>query len=217
MLNLALVGEQQGRIRDLAGFRKSHRVPDEDSERTRAFVRRIAADDIGEDLDQRFADFRRQLNLKRIHMDVSEPHDGSGTITTPDFQYQISVTLCDEEPSELIWRRQVTNFTKAEAVLSDDFASTFGTVFDTVEFVPPEPVDVESFIDWIEDQPDGGLTPDYDRTATWCRLTAPAKMSATMLVQHHLVSLKSLTPCSPETLMRSFLAFQQLLPAIEWM
>lgn len=216
MVNLALVSEQRGRIRDLAGFRRSHRLPDEFSERAQAFVRRIAAEDIGDDLDQRFSDFRRQLGLKRVDMEVSEPHDGSGTITTPQFQYQVSVALCEDDLNSVVWRRRVCDFAAPDPVLSSDFAAAFGTVFDTVEFTPVDPIDVESFIDWIEDQSDSHLEPDYDRTGTWCRLLAAQQQTASMLVEHHQVSLQSLSPCSPERLLRSFLAFQKLLPAIAW-
>lgn len=216
MFNLALVCEQQSRVRDLTGFRKSHRVPDESSERTRAFVRRIAADDIGRDLDLRFSDLRRQLQLKRTQLDVAEPHDGRGTITTPEFQYQVTVELCHDEPSDLIWRRCVTDISTPESVLSDSFAAAFGTVFDTVEFTPTDPIDVPGLIDWIEDRSENHLRPEYDRTCSWCRLTAPGPTASEMLVEQHQVSLRSLTPCLPETLLKSFLALQTLLPSVAW-
>ena len=80
MLNLALVGEQESRVRDLAGFQKSHRIPEEDSQRSRAFVCRIAAADIDRDLDQRFADIRRELGLKRVQLEVLEPKSGCARI-----------------------------------------------------------------------------------------------------------------------------------------
>ena len=216
MLNLALVGEQRSRVRDLSGFRKSHRVPDEVSARANDFVRRIAADDLGEDLDQWFAGLRSELGLKRAQMEVSNPHHGMGTIITPTFQYQVSVGLCNDDPSLLTWRRQVSEFPALEAVLRDGFSSTFGTIFDTLEFTPLEPINVEEFIDWIEGSADSQLKPDYDRTATWCRLIAPQQMVSSMLVEAQMVSLKSLSPCPPETLVRSFMAFRELLPGITW-
>ena len=216
MLNLALVGEQRSRVRDLAGFRKLHRVPDEKSERSQAFVWRIAADDIGQDLDRRFADFRGELGLKRIQMKVSEPEGGRGTITTPSFQYQISVDLNCDDPSELVWRRCVSGFTAPEPVLSDSFSATFGTTFDTLEFIPAELIEVDAVIDCIEGQPHSPLESDYDRTATWCRLSVPEQMSSTLLIETGLVSLKSLTPCPPKVLLRSFVTYRELLPAIEW-
>ena len=216
MLNLALVGEQQSRVRDLSGFRKSHRVPGEVSARANDFVRRIAADDIGEDLDQWFAGLRRELGLKRAQMEVSDPYQGSGTIITPTFQYQVSVGLSNDDPSLLTWRRQVSEFAPLEAVLRDGFSSTFGTIFDTLEFAPVAPINVEEFIDWIEDRADSQLESDYDRTATWCRLIAPQQMASTMLIEAQMVSLKSLSPCPPETLVRSFMAFRELLPPITW-
>jgi len=85
-----------------------------------------------------------------------------------------------------------------------------------VEFAPAEPVDVERFIDWVEDQANRQLEPDYDRMATWCRLTAPQHMASTMLVQSHVISLKAAAPCRPGTLLMSFFAFRELLPAIPW-
>ncbi len=216
MFNIALVAQQRSRIRELIGFRKNHRVPDEHSERSRSFVRRIAADDIGKDLDQRFDDLRRQLQLKRVDMQVADPHDGTGSITTPHFRYQVSVVQSHDDPSAAVWRRQLSGFSAVDSVLSDELAAAFGTLFDTVEFTPADPIDVEAFIDWIEQQPDSRLEPDYDRTGTWCRLLAPQQQSSAMLVEHHQVSLQSLTPCSPATLVNSFLAFQKLLPSVAW-
>lgn len=216
MINLALVGEQRSRIRDLSGFRTSHRVPKEHSERTRAFVRRIAADDIGRDLDQRFSDLRRQMQLKRTQLDVSEPKEGRGEITTPEFQYRVTVELCEQDPTTLVWRRSVSDFHTTVSVLSEQFAAAFGTVFDTVVFTPPDPVDVEAFIDWMEEHPDNQLKPEYDRTGTWCRLTASQPQAAEMLVEHRQISLRSLTSCSPDALLSSFLAFRDLLPGIAW-
>jgi hypothetical protein len=216
MLNFSLVGLQECRVRDLAGFQKSHRVPEEDSQRSRAFVRRIAATDIGLDLDQRYADFRRELGLKRAQLEVSEPHDGCGTIATPAFSYQVSVDLRSEDPSTLFWKRRVFGFNAPEPLLSDSFSATFGTTFDTVEFEPLDPVDVEAFIDWIENQSDGKLEPDYDRMATWCRLTARDQTASTMLVQSHVISLTSLQPVPPVSLLQSFFSFRDMLPEIQW-
>ena len=216
MLNFALVGEQQSRVCDLSGFRRSHRVPDEVSARANDFVRRIASDDIGEDLDQWFAGLRRELRLKRAQMKVSDPYRGSGTIITPTFKYQVSVGLSEDDPSLVTWQRRVSEFAALEAVLRDGFSSTFGTIFDTLEFAPVEPIDVEEFIDWIEGKADSQLEPDYDRTATWCCLIAPQQMASTMLIEAQLVSLKSLSPCPPGTLVKSFMAFRELLPAITW-
>ncbi|MCH2200600.1 MAG: hypothetical protein MK102_01410 [Fuerstiella sp.] len=216
MLNLVLVGENESPVCDLTGFRKSHRVPDDTTDRSRTFVRRIAVDDVGRDLDQRFADLRRELGLKRAQMQVSDPADGCGSIKTPEFTYQVSADLSSKDPTAVVWRRSVFGFTAPESVLAENFSATFGTTFDTVEFAPRLPVDVETFIDWIEDQANCPLQADYDRTVSWCCLTAPQQKDSIMLIRPHVVSLQSLSPCAPKTLLTSFLAFHDLLPAIEW-
>ncbi|MCH2210489.1 MAG: hypothetical protein MK110_04255 [Fuerstiella sp.] len=216
MLNLVLVGENESPVRNLAGFRKSHRVPDDTSERSRAFVRRIAGDDVGRDLDQRFTDLRHKLGLKRVQIQVSDPADGCGSIRTPEFSYQVCADLSCSNSSAVVWRRSVYGFTAPDAVLSESFSATFGTTFDTVEFSPRQPVDVETIIDWIEDRTTCRLQADYDRTGSWCRLTAPQQMESMMTIRAHVVSLQSLNPCNPQTLLTSFLAFHDLLPVIEW-
>jgi len=216
MLNLALVGEQRGRVRDLVDFRKTHRIPDDHSERAQAFIRRIAASDLEADLDLRFAELRQHLGFKRIEMDVAEPIDGAASIQTPHFCYRVSIRLCDEDVSSTVCERRVDGFADPKPLLSQQFAAAVGSTFNSVAIAPAEPVDVESFIDWVEEQPDSQLEADYDRTATWCRVTFADQHAATMLIESDAIALTSTDSTSPATLLRSFMELREQLPAVMW-
>jgi hypothetical protein len=216
MLNLALVGEQRGRVRDLLDFRKSHRIPEDHSERAQAFIRRIATSDLEADLDLRFAELRQHLGFKRIDMDVAEPVDGAASIQTPLFCYRVSIRLCDEDVNTTVCERRVDGFADPKPLLSDQFAAAFGSTFDSVAIAPAEPVDVESFIDWVEEQSDSQLVAEYDRTATWCRVLFAEQQSASMLIESDAIALTSMDPASPASLLRSFMELREQLPAMMW-
>jgi len=216
MLNLALVGEQRGRVRDLADFRKTHRIPDDNSERAQAFIRRIATADLESDLDVRFSELRQHLGFKRVDMDVAEPADGAASIQTPLFCYRVSIRLCDEDVNSTVCERRVDGFADPEPLLSDQFAAAFGSMFDSVAITPVEPVDVENFIDWIEEQSDDQLEADYDRTATWCRVTFADQHAASMLIQSDAIALTSTDRVPPASLLRSFMELRDQLPAVMW-
>ena len=216
MLNLVLVQKQRSRIRDLSGFLKTHRIPTDDSDRARVFVGRIATDEINGDLDERFAVFRRELGLKRTQMQVSDADGGVGFIRTPNFTYQLSIGLDADDSSQAVWRRQVADFRDPAPLLADDFSRVFGTMFDTVEFVPPEPIEIEEFIDQMEDSPSDDLRLDYDRSATWCRVSNTT-LNAEMTIEQDCIAMQSLQPGSPAALLKSFFAVRDSLPGIEWL
>lgn len=213
--NVALVSEQRSLVRSLSGFRKkNHKVPDECNDRTQAFIQKIAAEEIGADLDIRFAEFRKHFGFKRVDLNVSDPDNGVGTIATPWFDYRITVTQADDDPTEAVWRRQVTEFRETKALLSSEFATTFGKLFNAVEFEPPAPIDMEAFIDNIEDRSDSDLNIEFDRTTTWCDLTTP-KIPGTLSVETDRIALTTMQPELPARLLEAFFGFQEHLTGIE--
>lgn len=212
--NVALVREQRLRIRDLSGFQnKTHTIPNEVNERTQAFVGRLALREISDDLDQRYAAFRQHLGFRRVDLKVSEPDNGFGAIVTPWFEYRVTVNQADDEPSECIWRKQASAFSGPEPLLSENFASTFAADFDTVELEPPEQIDIEAFIDHLEDEPHDDLTLEYDRTATWCQLTT-TRIPGLLLVEADRIALQNLQPDLPAQLLQAFFRFREELPAL---
>lgn len=211
---VALVSEQRVRVRDLAGFRKSHQVPDDCNDRTQLFVGRIASENISEDLDLRFSEFRQHFQFKRMDLKVTEPENGFGAISTPWFEYRITVTHCSSDVTEAVWRRQVSDFHDVESLLSSQFASVFGRLFNTVEFYAPEAIDIESLIDSLEARNDSDLHVEYDRTATWCSLTT-SRIPGELSVESDCISLVTQQPQLPASLLEAFFQFRERVVGIE--
>ncbi|MEN9555773.1 MAG: hypothetical protein RLZZ232_2059, partial [Planctomycetota bacterium] len=201
---LTLVRTRRARVRELKGFRKSHQLPTEYNDHTAAFVARIAADDLSEDLEQRFADFRRQLQCRRTELIVSDPESGVAAINTPWFEYRVSATLASDDTTEVEWRWQLSDFRDPPKLSTPEVTQAFHGFFDTVELLPTQPVDPAELIDQIEERQVAGVVLDYDRKATWCTLQIKG-ISATLTVSGDLLSLHLHQPASPGKLIESFL------------
>jgi hypothetical protein len=157
MKRVVFRSESAGRVKDLSGFRKTHTLPERANEWARKYVNRIAAGDIKADLDNTFEMVREQFGYKRKDLEVSAERDGFGFIRTPDFEYTVSVSVNPEEPSEVVWRREVGRLNDPAFVRSEGFANVFGGRFDRLVFEFAVPVDVAEFVDRIEDHPPGGV------------------------------------------------------------
>lgn len=209
-MNVTIVGQRIDRVRNLAGFKISHRVPAEVNDFSKAFVARIAADQIDADLGEIYDELRTQFRFKRTDMMVSTPADGRGSIATPYFEYSVIVSLNSHDPSQVIWQRQVSEIREPGQVLAEPFAAVFGSMFNTVELAPPKPVDLEAFIDRVEDLASEQVTLSYDKDATWCRVSV-AGIAGEMEITARTLSLVQRNPKSPGILLQSFLDFQAAL------
>lgn len=205
---LTFVHEHRLRVKDLKGFRRGHATPTEYSDHAAAFVARIAADDLSAELDERFADFRRLLRCRRTDLLVSGPEAGTAAIAAPGFEYRIAALLATDEPSEVIWRRQLTGFTEPDRIAAPEISQVFPAVFDTLEFLPLLPADPAAVIDRVEDQQQSQIKLDYDRHATWCTLTFQRPI-VVLRITADSVSLKLQQPSTPEVLFNLFLKLQE--------
>jgi hypothetical protein len=158
MNRLVFRSESIGRVKDLAGYRKSHSLPDRANEWARKFVNRLAAADIKADLDRTYDAIRETFGYKRKEIEASAGRDGTGFIRTPDFEYTVSVAVNPDDPTEVIWRREVGRIPGPAFVRTEEFAAVFGPVFDTLVFEFAVPIDVASFVDRMEDQPPEGVS-----------------------------------------------------------
>ncbi|MBX9627572.1 MAG: hypothetical protein K2X82_27475 [Gemmataceae bacterium] len=157
MRRVVFRAESRGRVKDLAGFHKTHSVPDRANEWARKYVNRVAQPDIKADLDNVFDAVREQFGYKRKDLDVSAERDGLGFVRTPDFEYTLTVHVDPDDPAEVIWRREVGRLSDPGFVRSEGFAAIFGTLFDKLVFEFAVPVDVAEFVDRIEEDPPEGV------------------------------------------------------------
>ena len=95
-------------------------------------------------------------------------------------------------------------------MLTDDFASVFGDLFDTVEFSPPSPVDLESLIDRIEEIDDERVSLSYDRNVTHCEISI-AGTDATLYITSESFRIIHPEPQTTRVLINSLFEVQNAL------
>ncbi|MCA9049801.1 MAG: hypothetical protein KDA89_13790 [Planctomycetaceae bacterium] len=211
LTDLRLVSEHRTHVRELKGFLKTHRVPVVANEHSRKFVAGIAAADISDDLDVQFAAFRKHLKVKRVDISVHEAQDGVGTITTPWFEYRLSVTASADDAATVLWRRQAANLRSPELLTDSRLSRIFGTLFDTVEFNPPGPIDLEELIDALEERDDESMSIQYDRSVSWCEVSLKP-VPGVLKVETERIALRATTPIQPEKLIEGFIRLRRCLP-----
>ncbi|HJZ58721.1 MAG TPA: hypothetical protein VKE74_27510 [Gemmataceae bacterium] len=157
MKRVVFRSETTGKVKELSGFRKTHTLPERANDWARKFVNRIAASDIKAHLDATFDMIREQFAYKRKDTDVSAERDGFGFIRTPDFEYTIGIRVNPDDPTEVIWRREVGRLSDPAFVRSEGFDLVFWNLLDKLVFEFAVPVDVAEFVDRIEEHPPEGV------------------------------------------------------------
>ncbi len=210
VLGLTLSREHVESIRSLAGFKKTHQVPTVINSYAKSLVAELGAGPIEADVNEVRDALRKHFAFKRKDLDAVSPGDGTGSILTPYFVYSVTVTLNPANPAEIIWRRQISDIKEPEQVLSPAFASVFPKTFSTVEFTPPQPIDLTAFIDQLEDSADDRCKLNYDPAATWCRLSLQGLLGQIEVTPTRFALLQ-LSPTSPQTLLEAFFKIQAML------
>jgi hypothetical protein len=159
--------ETRVKVKELAGFRKPHKIPVSATPAARAFVARLAADDVQRDLDRTVEAVRERFGYKRKEIDR-----GPTVLRTPDFEYAVIVDLDPDDPAVAVIRRDLSRLRDAAFVRSVAFA-TFGKRFDSLAFEFVEPLDVVAFVDCLEDQPGSVATVTLSADGRSAEATVP--------------------------------------------
>lgn len=208
---VALTREIVRDIRQLSGFKKGlHKVPERVTSQTTNFVASITQQELEEEIAQLATNLRSAFKLKRNGLRVDGPADGGATIITPDFTYSVSVSLNEEDPSEVVWHRQVAEIQNPDAIISQNFAHVFESTFDTVEFSPPRRFTLTEVIDRIEQLDDDKIEINYDHATTWCTLSMKG-IDGTVHITADTFKLIKSSPQKPQALLKSFFDFQRAL------
>ncbi|WP_254506864.1 caspase family protein [Anatilimnocola floriformis] len=210
VLQVTLLREQVESIRSLAGFKKTDKVPTAVNSYARSLVADLGSGPIAADVEEVREALRKHFSFKRKDLDSAAPGDGTGSILTPYFVYSVTVTLNPANPAEIIWRRTISDIREPDQVLSPAFENVFPKTFSTVEFQPPQPIDLATFIDELEDSDDDRVKLNYDPATTWCRLSMPGLIGQVEVTQNRFALLQ-LSPTSPGKLLESFFKIQAML------
>ena len=197
-------------VKSLSGFKKGHAIPDRANLSSQTFVAKLAQEQVSQDLKTIFQQLKSSFKFKRTEICVTDQGDGTGTIITPYFNYSISVALDEENPSNVVWHRSVDSIKDSDKIFSKAFAVVFEGVFDTVEFVTPHAVDLDTMIDSLEALEDDRIALEYDHDATCCNLSIEGLTGEIHVTKRSLRFVHPM-PDAPSNLLRSFLAIQNAL------
>src|SRR5262249_26232381 len=115
-----LRSESTAKVKSLAGYRKFHRLPDRVNAGSRKFVADLAAEDVKADVDHTYATVRETMGYKRRDVEGSADRN-TGFVRGPDFEYHVSVDLADDDPTTVVWRREIAGITNPQIVLGKPF------------------------------------------------------------------------------------------------
>lgn len=212
--SVRFAGRVAAPVTSLRGFEKRFRIPDELPARA-AFLGRFATADIETDLDAVFGKLRSAFGFKRRQLSVQGPVEGSGSISTPAFEYRIDLLPDSGGNDRVIWQRSVGRIEQPQFVFCDDFKSAFGDVLGILEVELSAALDVESIIDHVEDTGSETWKLDYDRDATWCEIRV-VDTGVTMRIEKDLISVAGRETLLPVELFECYWQLQeQFLETIE--
>lgn len=204
------VAEVPRQLKSLSGWTKSHRIPDQANDHAQKLVAGVSADELKQDLDTVYDALKAAFSFKRRDLSVAEPADGTGTITTPHFSYSVSVALNPDDMTEVIWTKTIDHIQSPSEVASEAFAEVFDNVFHALQYSLPTAVDIEDFIDALEDAEIANVELTYDRDATYCELRFGETPGAVRITADTLAIVQK-HPAKISTLLASLKAIQSLV------
>lgn len=168
----SLRGERIGRVRDLTGFTRFHRDPEEHGPRARDFVQKAGSENVAEQATLLFQSIRKGFRYKR--KEISLACDGGGaSIKTPDFDVALTI---DQDPKVAANYRittEVAGFRNADIVDRPHFTGLFAAFCDRVVIDFANPIDMEDRIDAIEENDDLAECLDFSPDYSWLVLRLP--------------------------------------------
>jgi hypothetical protein len=170
---LALTGSSKYRVSKLSGFAKHHTVPDAVNDTTEHFVARIGSNEVEEEINEVFDLLRTKMGYSL--QDLNSGTDvGTGSIITPDFDYNVNLTLDPNDPSAAILRKELSNIKTPQLIDSQQFGEVFAAKFSSLELTLKEKIKLREWITKIETLKRQGQLADiqiyYPRDVSYCEI-----------------------------------------------
>lgn len=200
-------GQSRDRVKNLAGFQKTFKMPESATPSAQKWTYRLAADDVRHEVEETYNALREHLGFKRKDLESTVGNDGLGFIRTPTFDFAVSVSLDPDDPTCVIWRREVSQVTDPDVLRSDGFRRVFSRSLDTLEFGFEKPIDVEELVDRIEDDPPAGTAVRVASDASSCDVTVQG-FAGRIHVERASLRIEGPPGLTPDSLVEQFFAFQ---------
>jgi hypothetical protein len=201
-------GERRSKVRDLAGFQKSFKLPESVTPSAQKWIYRLAADDLRAEVEETYNALREHLGFKRKDLESTIGAEGIGFVRTPSFDYSVSVSLDPDEPSSVIWRREVSQVSDADILRSDGFRQVFGGRLETLQFDFEKPIDVEQLVDRIEEDPQPGVKVRVASDGSACDVTVQG-FAGRVHFERSSLRVEGPPGLTPESLVEQFFEFHR--------
>ncbi|MDB6021534.1 MAG: hypothetical protein JWQ04_1391 [Pedosphaera sp.] len=168
-------GEANGHVRVLQGFNKRyHKVPDNNSGATKAFIRKIGNDDVNSQAEAIHAALKAAFKYKFKDV-IFGCNDGAATIKTPDFDVNITIQQDQDNPADYVIVTGVSAIRRPAVLTEDEFSSVFSRYCDTIIIELTKPINVGDKIGQIEEDSDLADNLKYSADGESFTLTLPAE------------------------------------------
>jgi hypothetical protein len=200
-------GETRDRVKNLAGFQKTFKVPEAATPSAQKWTYRMAADNLRAEVEETYNALREHLGFKRKDLESTVGSDGLGFIRTPSFDFTVSVSLDPDDPAGVVWRREVGQVSDPDVLRAEGFRRVFGNALDTLQFDFEKAIDVEELVDRIEDDQPPGVKVRVASDASSCDVTVQG-FAGRIHVERASLRVEGRPGLSPDSLVEQFFAFQ---------
>lgn len=197
-----------GLVRNLQGFAKGHEVPSRFNASAQKFIARLAADEIKSDLDARFQAVREAFGFKRKDLEASS-EDGTGYLRTPRFEYRVHVELDPNDPTSVLWHREIAALKDFALIGRPEFRNAFGMLFDILVMEFRKPINVVKLIDRFESESRQDIKLVCPSDSAWCEIGI-AGFRGAIRIEHEMVRIEGRRSPPLPSLFDQFLAFLQV-------
>ncbi|WP_409415729.1 caspase domain-containing protein [Flavobacterium sp. PS2] len=203
--NISLLSEESDSVKSLPGFQKSyHKVPTYVGATPNGFIQELANKIIEDEISYLSESLKKELGYKRVEIRPSTDK-GSGSIETPDFDYTITITQSESNPSEYVVIRSLENFKNSDIVKNSGFNKVFSRHFNKLTFDLSKSIKIENLIDKVEAlEENSPITVDYNPSnLNSCKIFIEG-LDYEIFVESNSISITTTYETSPEKLINAF-------------
>jgi hypothetical protein len=212
--NISFVSEIDGSVKSLPGFIKGrHRVPSIINSSTDSFIKTIGHKLIQDEISEISQELQKYLKYPRAILKASA-YSGSGSIETPDFDYDINIYQSEEDPEMYILSRKLEYIKNPEIINNPFFNQIFSSTFDNLKLSVNKSINISKLIDKIEKLEEQELfNLDYDPSDLSSLTISLAVNSHSIYITSDSISIRTISKSSPSELVAAYQKTQKILVA----
>ncbi|MDA7951611.1 MAG: hypothetical protein MPJ24_09000 [Pirellulaceae bacterium] len=149
---LRLYSLEASSLKDLSGFNKNPKGFFGKGGLTETMLYQLGEKELSDELETIFQQLKTAFNFRRKELLREGPIEGGGTLTTPYFQYHINLQKIEDYPDMVGVLRQVEGLANLDLLTQKPFINVFQGKLNTLELRTSRTIQVESWIDHLEEK-----------------------------------------------------------------